>query len=83
MSYVVRPMASYQVMIEPDVQNSLTELHQASFAWAVVCRRDRELAEAVLQSVYVKLPDGRGRGAGDGRAGRDSPTIRHSWNTPV
>ncbi len=46
-------------MPEPDVQNSLTELHQASFAWAMVCCRDRELAEEVLQSVYLKVLDGR------------------------
>lgn len=46
-------------MSEADVQNSLTELHQASFAWAMVCCRDRERAEEVLQSVYLKVLDGR------------------------
>lgn len=47
-------------MDEPEIRNSLVALHSASFAWAVVCcRRDRELAEEVLQSVYASLLGGR------------------------
>jgi RNA polymerase sigma-70 factor, ECF subfamily len=45
-------------MDEIDLRNSLAALHPASFAWAVVCCRDRELAEEVLQSVYARLLDG-------------------------
>jgi RNA polymerase sigma-70 factor, ECF subfamily len=44
-------------MDEPELHNSLVALHSASFAWAVSCCHDRELAEEVLQSVYVKLLD--------------------------
>ena len=47
------------VMCEADLQRKLTELHAASFAWAMACCRDREQAEEVLQSVYVKVLDGR------------------------
>jgi len=46
-------------MDETELRISLTALHAASFAWAVVCCRDRDLAEEVLQSVYVKVLDGR------------------------
>lgn len=52
-------------MDEFELRNSLADLHSASFAWAMTCCRDRELAEDVLQSVYVKFlstqaaPDGR------------------------
>jgi RNA polymerase sigma-70 factor (ECF subfamily) len=46
-------------MCEADLRRELTELHAASFAWAMVCCRDREQAEEVLQSVYVKVLDGR------------------------
>ncbi|MBC8351874.1 MAG: RNA polymerase sigma factor [Planctomycetes bacterium] len=45
-------------MNETDLRNSLTALHSASFAWAMTCCRDRELAEDVLQSVYVKVLGG-------------------------
>ncbi len=38
-----------------ELRNSLIALHSASFAWAMVCCRDREMAEDVLQSVYVKV----------------------------
>ena len=44
-------------MDDTELRNSLTALHSASFAWAMVCCRDRELAEEVLQSVYVKVLD--------------------------
>ena len=42
-----------------ELRNSLVALRSASFAWAVVCCRDRELAEDGLQSVYVKVLNGR------------------------
>ena len=51
-------------MDETELRNSLISLHSASFAWAMVCCRDRELAEEVLQSVYVKVLDGHARHAG-------------------
>ena len=44
--------------METELRNSLMNLHPASFAWAMVCCGDRELAEDVLQSVYVKVLDG-------------------------
>ncbi len=36
-------------------------MHPATFAWAVVCCRDRDVAADVLQSVYLKVLDGRGQ----------------------
>ena len=51
-------------MDDTELRNSLISLHSASFAWAMVCCRDRELAEEVLQSVYVKVLDGHARHAG-------------------
>ncbi len=51
-------------MDESELRNSLISLHSASFAWSMVCCRDRELAEDVLQSVYVKVLDGRAPHAG-------------------
>ena len=42
-------------MDEAELRNSLIALHRASFAWAMVCCRDRDLAEEVLQSVYLKI----------------------------
>jgi RNA polymerase sigma factor (sigma-70 family) len=57
-SNIMLPNASKAVMDETELRNSLIALHPASFAWAMVCCRDRELAEEVLQSVYVKVLDG-------------------------
>ena len=51
-------------MDDTELRNSLMSLHSASFAWTMVCCRDRELAEEVLQSVYVKVLDGQARHAG-------------------
>ncbi|MBV8201235.1 MAG: RNA polymerase sigma factor [Acidobacteria bacterium] len=40
----------------------LEELHPASFGWALACCRwDREEAEEVLQTAYLKVLDGRAR----------------------
>lgn len=42
-------------------------MHAASFGWALACcRRDRELAEDVLQQAYVKVLSGRAKH--DGRS---------------
>ena len=46
----------------------LEQLHDASFAWALqCCRGDRSEAEDLLQSVYLKILEGRARF--EGRAG--------------
>ena len=47
-------------MADAELYNLLVELHSASFAWAIICCRDREVAVA-LQSVYVKLLAGHPR----------------------
>src|SRR6266851_1394140 len=47
-------------MLEESLEQELRSLHSASFAWAVACcgyRRDE--AEDVLQSVYLKMIEGR------------------------
>jgi RNA polymerase sigma-70 factor (ECF subfamily) len=53
--------------MDPALRRDIEELHDASFAWALACcafRRDE--AEDVLQTVYLKLLDGRARH--DGRS---------------
>ena len=53
--------------MDPTLRRDIEQLHPASFAWALACcafRRDE--AEDVLQTVYLKLLDGRARF--DGRA---------------
>ncbi len=53
--------------MDPTLRRDIEQLHEASFAWALACcafRRDE--AEDVLQTVYLKLLDGRARH--DGRA---------------
>ena len=55
--------------VKPNVANSmeptndeLERLHPATFGWALVCCRfDRQEAEDVVQTVYLKLLDGRAR----------------------
>ena len=43
-----------------ELRNALADLHPSSFGWATACcRGDRELAQDVLQSVYVKLLEGK------------------------
>ncbi|MBX3213395.1 MAG: RNA polymerase sigma factor [Labilithrix sp.] len=44
------------------IERELAALHPASFGWALACcRRDRDLAEEVLQDVYFRVLDGRAR----------------------
>lgn len=48
--------------LNPTLRRDIEQLHRASFAWALACcafRRDE--AEDVLQTVYLKLFDGRAR----------------------
>jgi RNA polymerase sigma factor (sigma-70 family) len=48
-----------------EIEAELERLHGAGFAWALVCcRRDREEAEDVLQTTYLKILDGRAAFAG-------------------
>ena len=45
-----------------DLEGELTRLHPASFSWALnCCGRNREVAEDVLQTSYLKILDGRAR----------------------
>ena len=45
-----------------EAQRELEQLHPASFGWAMACcQRERELAEDVLQTAYLKVLDGRAR----------------------
>jgi RNA polymerase sigma factor (sigma-70 family) len=49
-----------------DLQVELERLHSASFGWALsCCRRDRAEAEEVLQTVYLKIIEGKARFRGD------------------
>ena len=44
------------------MEAALAEIHAESFAWALACcRRDRLIAEEVLQVAYVKVLDGSAR----------------------
>src|ERR1700760_572253 len=52
------------VKIEPmeiaELKTELERLHHASFGWALsCCRRDRADAEEVLQTVYLKIFEGK------------------------
>src|SRR5258706_11303976 len=43
-------------MDQPTLRDTLTALHPASFSWAMLCcRGNRDLAEEVLQIVYVRV----------------------------
>ena len=45
-----------------DLEAELTRLHPASFSWALsCCRRNREVAEDVLQTSYLKILEGKAR----------------------
>jgi RNA polymerase sigma factor (sigma-70 family) len=47
-------------MTRQDLTPELERLHAASFSWALsCCRRDREEAEEVLQTSYLKVLEGR------------------------
>jgi RNA polymerase sigma-70 factor (ECF subfamily) len=49
-----------------ELQAELEKLHVASFGWALsCCRRDRAEAEEVLQTVYLKILEGRARYRGE------------------
>jgi RNA polymerase sigma-70 factor (ECF subfamily) len=49
-----------------DLKAELEQLHASSFGWTLsCCRRDRETAEEVLQSVYLKILEGKARYRGD------------------
>jgi RNA polymerase sigma-70 factor (ECF subfamily) len=52
-------------MTPTELRAEIERLHTAGFAWALVCcGRDRERAEDVLQTSYLKILDGRARFAG-------------------
>ena len=52
-------------MTPNELKAEIERLHAAGFAWALACcGRDRERAEDVLQTSYLKILDGRARFAG-------------------
>jgi len=52
-------------MTPAETRAEIERLHPAGFAWAMACcGRDRERAEDVLQTSYLKVLDGRARFAG-------------------
>ena len=58
------------VKIDPmeiaELKTELERLHSASFGWALsCCRRDRSDAEEVLQTVYLKIFEGKARFRGE------------------
>ena len=49
-----------------ELKGELEKLHSSSFGWALsCCRRDREEAEEVLQTVYLKILAGKARFRGE------------------
>src|SRR5437667_1130337 len=49
-----------------ELRDELEKHHTASFGWALnCCRRDREEAEEVLQTVYLKILEGKARFRGE------------------
>jgi RNA polymerase sigma factor (sigma-70 family) len=49
-----------------ELKAELEKLHSASFGWALsCCRRDRAEAEEVLQTVYLKILEGKARYRGE------------------
>jgi RNA polymerase sigma factor (sigma-70 family) len=49
-------------MTPNELRAEIERLHRSGFAWAMVCcGRDRERAEDVLQTSYLKILDGRAR----------------------
>jgi len=60
------PAVSYEALAQvtkpSSVEDDLERLHPASFGWALACcARNRDEAEEVLQTVYLKVLDGRAR----------------------
>jgi RNA polymerase sigma-70 factor (ECF subfamily) len=50
----------------PELKAEMERLHSASFGWALsCCRRDRVEAEDVLQTVYLKILEGKARFRGE------------------
>lgn len=55
-------MKEQPVLMDRALASELAELHPASFAWALACCGfERQEAEDVLQTTYVKILDGRAR----------------------
>jgi len=51
-----------------ELQPELERLHSASYGWALsCCRRDRAEAEEVLQTVYLKILEGKARYRGESK----------------
>ena len=51
-----------------DLKAELEKLHDASFGWALsCCRHDRAEAEEVLQTVYLKILQGKARYGGESK----------------
>jgi RNA polymerase sigma-70 factor, ECF subfamily len=49
-----------------ELKEELEKLHGSSYGWAVsCCRRDREEAEEVLQTVYLKILEGKAQFRGE------------------
>jgi RNA polymerase sigma-70 factor, ECF subfamily len=49
-------------MDSPELQDELEKYHQASYGWALsCCSRNSEQAESVLQTVYLKVLEGKAR----------------------
>lgn len=52
-------------MVQAELERQIAQLHPASFAWALACTRwNAAEAEEVLQSVYVRILEGRARYGG-------------------
>ncbi len=48
--------------MDPNLEQQIEDLHEASFAWTLTCcGGDRQEAEDVLQTTYLKVLDGRAR----------------------
>ena len=82
LSYEIAPGATQTTsrMERAELERELEQLHAASFAWALgCCGRNRDDAEEVLQTVYLKVLDGKARF--DGRSSLKTwlfAVIRHT-----
>lgn len=62
MSYGVPILATNLPNMSAELASRVAATHAENFAWALgCCGRDRREAEAVLQTVYLKVLDGRAR----------------------